>query len=94
MDVGAQRSAQCSDHCRDFQIMLSPDFPNTLILRWTTINIEEIDRPQQCYRYECFNTDGSPRNCSIHYSTPPAANHFYEHLELLYHQSFAIDHKR
>ncbi len=80
-------------HCRDFKIMESPMHKNTLILRWTTIDVTDEDRPKQCYRYECFNRDGTPQNCSIHYTNKEEANIFFQGLKTLYTQECAIDHK-
>lgn len=78
--------------CRDFQIMESDKHPDILILRWLTIDISDIDRPKQCYRYECFLKDGSPQLCSIYYTNQQEANEFLWGLTTLYHQKFAIDH--
>ena len=83
----------CKAHCRDFRIMVSAAHPNTLILRWTTIDISDIDRPEQCYRYECFEMDGTPQHCSIHYSDQEEANAFFNGLKTLYLQECAMDHK-
>lgn len=66
---------------------------STLILRWTTINIEDIDRPVQCYNYECFNRDGTSGHCGVNYDDQDQANDFFWSLETLYRQEFAIDHK-
>ena len=79
-------------YCRDFQIMLSEKHSNTLILRWTTIDISNEDNPVQCYRYECFKIDGTPQLCSIHYTNQEEANDFIWGLQPLYHQQYAIDH--
>jgi len=62
MDRAIEINKACAAQCRDFQIMLSQKRKNTLILRWTTIDISNEDNPVQCYRYECFKTDGI-RNC-------------------------------
>ena len=80
------------EYCRDFQIMLSEKHSNTLILRWTTIDISNEDNPVQCYRYECFKTDETPQLCSIHYTNQEEANDFIRGLQPLYHQQYAIDH--
>ena len=82
----------CEEACRDFAIMTSRLWPDTLLLRWTTINIDNIDNPIQCYRYECFSKSGTPQHCSVHYSNQDEANVFFESLEPLYRQSFASDH--
>lgn len=84
---------QNEEHCRDFSIFQSDEFPDSLILRWTCIDISDIDRPLQIYRYECFTLDGMPLHCSIHYSDQAQANHFFEGLKLRYTQEFANDHK-
>ncbi len=78
--------------CRDFQIMVSSMRPNSLILRWTCIDLTDFEKPMQCYRYECFDVDGISQKCSIHYSNQEEANDFLWSLEPLYHQKFAIDH--
>lgn len=78
--------------CRDFIIMKSNKFLDTLILRWNCIDIQDLDKPKQCFRYECFELDGSPKLCSIHYSNQEEANQFIWSLISLYHQKFAIDH--
>ncbi|QKX05348.1 hypothetical protein HN014_10610 [Aquimarina sp. TRL1] len=93
MDRAMQINKECKEHCRDFRIMVSKTHVNTLILRWTTIDIDNIDRPVQCYRYECFEMDGTPQHCSIHYSDQKEANAFFLGLTTLYTQEFAIDHK-
>ncbi|WP_010520454.1 hypothetical protein [Aquimarina agarivorans] len=79
--------------CRDFQIMISEKFRNTLILRWTCIDISNADNPIQRYHYECFKTDGTPQLCSIYYTNQEEANEFIWSLQPLYHQKYAIDHK-
>ncbi|QKX04174.1 hypothetical protein HN014_04375 [Aquimarina sp. TRL1] len=83
---------QCKEHCRDFRIMVSGTQPDTLILRWIEIDISNVDRPLQCYRYQCFDMDGTPQNCSIHYSDQEEANEFFMSLTTLYKQEFSIDH--
>ncbi|TGV03591.1 hypothetical protein [Flavivirga rizhaonensis] len=93
MDRAIEINRGCQENCRDFQIMVSPMRENTLILRWTTIDISNIDKPLQYYRYECFKIDGTPQLCSIHYSNQEEANAFFWSLESLYNQQFAIDHK-
>lgn len=82
----------CKEHCRDFRIMESSMLKKTRILRWTTIDISNVDRPVQCYRYECFDMDGTPQNCSIHYSDRQEANEFFMSLTTLYKQEYSIDH--
>jgi len=86
-------SKQCKDHCRDFRIMTSEMRKETLILRWTTINIDDIERPGQCFRYECFSPNGISQNCSINYSNVQEANQFFWSLETLHKQEFSTDHK-
>ena len=93
MDRAIGINSQCGEQCRDFRIMASPMRKNTLILRWTNIDIEDLDRPKQCYRYECFNIDGSSQNCSVNYTNQKEANQFFFSLETLHQQDFCIDHK-
>lgn len=93
MDRAIEINRQCKEECRDFKIMVSPMRENTLILRWTTINIDNIDNPVQCFQYECFNVDGTSQNCSVNYENQEEANEFYWSLEMLYKQQFALDHK-
>lgn len=93
MDRAIEINKGCAEKCRDFQVMLSQKRENTLILRWTTIDISDIERPVQCYRYECFEMDGTPHLCSIHYANQEEANDFFWSLEPLYQQEYAIDHK-
>ena len=92
MDRGMIISKNSKDHCRDFRIMESQMHKKILILRWTTIDISDADRPKQCYRYECFDMDGTPQNCSIHYSDQEEANIFFQGLKTLYKQDYSIDH--
>ncbi len=92
MNKGIQINKQCPQVCRDFSIMVSPMRKNTLLLRWTTINIDNIDNPVQCYHYECFNPDGTSQNCSVNYSNQQEANEFFWSLKTLYKQEFANDH--
>ena len=73
----------CGDTCADFQIMESPLHANTLILRWLSIDISDIDRPSQCYQYECFEPDGTPMHCSIFYDTPAEEEAFYLSLQFI-----------
>ncbi|WP_407264902.1 hypothetical protein R5N98_12610 [Tenacibaculum maritimum] len=93
MDKAIDINKGCKERCRDFQIMVSRKRENNLILRWTTIDIFNIDNPVQCYRYECFELDGTSQNCSIHYANQEEANDFIWSLEPLYQQKYAIDHK-
>lgn len=93
MDRAIEINKNCPEQCCDFRIMTSPMRKKTLILRWTTINIEDIDRPVQCYFYECFNPDGSSQNCSVNYTDQQEANQFFESLTTHYKQTFAIDHR-
>lgn len=92
MNRGITIEREYAHACRDFRIMTSPLYQNTLILRWTTIDITDIDRPVQQYHYECFDSDGTAQGCSIHYTDRPQANAFFESLETLYAQECAIDH--
>jgi len=93
MDRAIEINKDCKEQCRDFQIMISKKRENTLILRWTTIDVSNVDNPMQCYRYECFNTDGTTQLCSIHHADQEEANDFIWSLEPLHHQQYAIDHK-
>ncbi|WP_452222151.1 hypothetical protein [Lacinutrix salivirga] len=93
MDRAVEINKACKEQCRDFEIMLSRQRENSLILRWTSIDISNEDNPVQQYRYECFQTDGTSQMCSVHYADQDEANEFIWSLEPLYHQQFAIDHK-
>lgn len=93
MDRAVEINKACKEQCRDFEIMLSRKRENSLILRWTSIDISNEDNPVQQYRYECFQTDGASQMCSVHYADQDEANEFIWSLEPLYHQQFAIDHK-
>lgn len=93
MDRAVEIDRACGEQCRDFRVMVSPMRENTLILRWTNINIDNIDNPVQCYHYECFNVDGTSQHCGVNYSDRQQANEFFWSLETLYRQEFAIDHK-
>lgn len=93
MDRATRINRACGQQCRDFKIMVSEMRENTLILRWTTINIDDIDKPIQCYNYECFNLDGTSQNCGVNYSDQEQANEFFWSLKTLYKQEFAIDHQ-
>ena len=93
MDRAIAINKGCAEQCRDFEIMLSRKRKNTLILRWTSIDISNEDNPIQQYRYECFQPDGTPQLCSVHYADQEEANEFVWSLEPLYHQLYAIDHK-
>lgn len=94
MNRAIQIKDTCKEHCREFKIMKSKKHENTLILRWLAIDLSNGERLLQCYRYECFRTDGTPQYCSIHYSNQEEANDFFKGLETLYAQQYAIDHKR
>jgi hypothetical protein len=93
MDRAVEINKACKEQCRDFEILLSRKRENSLILRWTSIDISNEDNPVQQYRYECFQTDGTSQMCSVHYADQDEANEFIWSLEPLYHQQFAIDHK-
>ena len=93
MNRAVEINKACKEQCRDFEIMLSRKRENSLILRWTSIDISNEDNPVQQYRYECFQTDGTSQMCSVHYADQDEANEFIWSLEPLYHQQFAIDHK-
>lgn len=93
MDRAIEINKSCKEECRDFVIMTSGMRKDTLILRWTTIDLDDIERPIQCYHYECFSQDGSSQNCSVHYSNQDEANKFFWSLKRLYSQPFAIDHR-
>lgn len=93
MNRAIQISRSCPEECRDFEIMQSPMREGILILRWTSINIENIDKPVQCYHYECFSPDGQSQHCSIHFSSQQEANEFFYSLQPLHRQQFANDHK-
>lgn len=93
MDRAMEINRDCTEECRDFRIMISPMRSGTLILRWTTIKLDNIDNPVQCFHYECFNTDGASQHCSVNFQTQQEANEFFFSLETLYKQAFANDHK-
>ncbi len=93
MDRAIEINRGCGEECRDFQIMVSDMKENTLILRWIAIDIEDIDRPLQCYGYECFNLDGTSGHCGVNYSDRQEAADFFWSLESLYRQEYAIDHR-
>jgi len=84
----------CGDSCCDFQIMTSAMRPDSLILRWTSIDLSDIDRPIQTYRYECFGLDGKALLCSVNYNDTAEANRFFKSLVSLYQQDFAYEHRR
>ncbi len=92
MDRAVVIAADCPEACRDFRIMTSGLRKQTLLLRWTTINLDNIDNPVQCYRYECFHLDGTPQHCSVNYADQEAANAFFRSLKTLHRQPFAGDH--
>ncbi len=93
MNRAIEINDSCKEHCREFKIMKSTKHKNTLILRWLTIDVSDVERLFQCYRYECFDLDGKPQYCSIHYSNQEEANDFFNGLEPLYAQEYAVDHK-
>jgi hypothetical protein len=94
MDRAIEINGSCPLHCRDFRIMVSPMREDALILRWTTIDLSDVERPLQCFHYECFNVDGTPQNCSVYYENQQEANAFFFSLKTLYRQDFANDHKK
>ena len=94
MDQAATIDRACGESCRDFTLLTSPQKKDTLVLRWTAIDISDLDRPKQCYHYACFNPDGSPQNCGVNYDTATGANAFFMSLTPLYTQLFANDHKQ
>lgn len=94
MNRAVEIDRDCLEHCRNFQIMESPLWPDALLLRWTTINIDNIDNPVQCYRYECFDQEGNPQHCSVYYADQEEANLFFQSLMPLHWQLFASDHHR
>jgi len=88
--VHARRiDASESLHCRQFQIMISPLRPDTLILRWLTIEISNPDNPIQRYNNLCFYADGLSQDCSINYADQQEANEFFASLECLHQQTFS-----
>lgn len=93
MNRAIEINNDCKEQCREFKIMKSTKHKNILILRWLTIDISDLERLFQCYRYECFELDGTPQYCSIHYSNQEEANDFFNGLESLYAQEYAVDHK-
>ena len=93
MDRAIEINRQCKEECRDFKIMVSPMRENTLVLRWTTINIENIDKPVQCFHYECFDMEGYSQHCSVNFADQEEANEFFWSLQTLHRQQFANDHK-
>ena len=78
----------CMESCFEFQIMTSKFHKDTLILRWIEVDISDVERPIQCYRYRCFNIDGSSQNCSIHYADQAEANAFFKSLRAYPTQEF------
>ena len=92
MNRAIQINNLCKEQCRDFKIMTSPMREDTLILQWRTIDISNEDNPVQHYHYECFEMDGTPEFCSVHYTNQEQANDFITSLQTLYTQKFAIDH--
>lgn len=93
MNRAIEINAGCKEHCREFRIMKSKEHKKTLILRWLAIDVSDVQCLLQWYRYECFDMDGTPRYCSIHYSNQEEANEFFKGLEPLYAQEYAVDHK-
>ena len=81
MDEAVLIQKDCTESCFDFQIMTSRFHKNTLILRWVEVDISDVERPIQCYRYRCFHLDGTSQNCSIHYTNVEQANAFFKSLE-------------
>lgn len=92
MNRAIEINDSCSELCRNFKIMESPQHEGIYILRWTTIDITNIEQPIQKYRYECFEKDGTPQLCSIYYQDQAKANEFFENLIPLYTQQFAVNH--
>ncbi|MFC4633522.1 hypothetical protein ACFO3O_06365 [Dokdonia ponticola] len=78
----------CKESCFDFQVMTSRFHKDTLILRWVEVDISDVERPIQCYRYRCYHLDGSAQNCSIHYNNVQEANTFFKSLETHFRQDF------
>ncbi len=93
MDCAITINRECPEECRDFRVMTSPLRPGVLILRWTAINIDYPEKPVQCFRFQCFEPDGSPQHCSVYYADQQEANAFFSGLRTLYRQTFAVDHK-
>ena len=93
MDKAIDIDKSSKEKCRDFRIMEADDRKEVLLLRWTTIDISNIDNPIQCYHYQCFELDGTPQNCSVYYNNQEEANAFFFSLKTLYQQLFSIDHK-
>lgn len=93
MDRAIEINTDCKEQCRDFKIMTSTQHKRTLILRWLSIDMSNTDALFQCYRYECFDRDGTPQYCSIHYANQEEANEFFKELVPLYAQEYAVDHK-
>ena len=93
MDRAMLIDEDCPELCRNFKIMESALWPGSLILRWTTINLEDEDRPVQCFRYECFDEEGESRYCSIYYVNTQEANEFFASLKPLHTQVFSGDHQ-
>lgn len=94
MDRAIEINRACPDACRNFHIMESSMRPDALLLRWTAINLDDLDNPVQCFRYECFDRDGTPQLCSVNYADQSEAVEFYWSLNSLYHQTFCTDHTR
>jgi hypothetical protein len=94
MSRAAEISGSCGDACREFKIMVSEKRPDTLILQWTSINIDNLDAPMQSYHYECFDQAGHSQNCSVNYKDQADANDFFRSLKALHHQTYSTDHER
>ncbi|GEM_PF-1917988 len=88
MDQAVLINQGCKESCFDFQIMTSNFHKETLILRWVEVDIRDVERPIQYYRYRCFNVDGSAQNCSIHYADQAEANAFFKSLRAYPTQEF------
>ena len=90
MSRAGEISGYITKECFDFCIMTSTLKPDTLILRWTSVDLSNPDYPSQTFHYECFELDGTPQNCSIHFdqSEQEAANEFFFSLVKLHTQEF------
>jgi len=93
MDRAVEIDKACGEQCRDFCIMTSEMKKDTLILRWTSIDISDPDFPVQRYNYECFHMDGTPQNCPVEFKDQREANEFSLTLVKHYKQIFCLDHK-
>lgn len=88
----AKHLASPERHYRDFCIQISEEFPDTLIVRWTAIAFAAPSPLTQTYRYLCFNPDGTPMHCSIHYSNLAEAQRFLNSLNTLFKQTYIHEH--